>query len=559
MAYAGANDGMLHAFKLGALSVTAVGARKGTLSGANPGREEWAFIPKNALPYLKYLADSSYSHLYYVDATPTIFDASIGNVCGAANYWECAKSSTVVDQYNDLGTTTNPWRSIIIGGMGLGGATRAPGATCTYCVRTPRTDPADTTSQLGYSSYFALDITDPANPKFLWEFNDPALGFATSGPAIIRVGGSSKNGRWFALFASGPTGNIDTIKHQMLGKSDQTLKLFVVDLATGSLVRTIDTAIANAFSGSLQGGGIDTDRWNMSSTGFYQDDGLYLGYVIKNSAAWNAGGVVRLLTKESIDPATWTVSTVIDGIGPVTVAISRLQDRKNKNLWLYWGTGRFFYKSDSTATLDDCSSRRSIYAVKEPCYTTANDLDQTCAASVSLSAITDQTTSASDALDTGKTAGWRIDLDDATANTCTHGTCSTTGDTCDTTADCLNFCAERIVTNPIALGTGTLFYTSFVPTADICSYGGNTYLWALKYDTGYQASAAAAYGKAIIQMSTGAFVEKSFIDASNPIFTAKENRRTATPMSGKPPADPPMIISRSQNKPVMKVLHLQEK
>src|SRR6185369_11133627 len=114
---------------------------------------------------------------------------------------------------------------------------------------TPLADPGDAAKGLGYSSYFALDVTDPNAPSLLWEFNDPALGYATSGPAIVRVGDSQKNGRWFAVFGSGPTGPIDTATHQFQGRSNQTLKFFVVDLRNGTLVKTIDTGIANAFAG----------------------------------------------------------------------------------------------------------------------------------------------------------------------------------------------------------------------------------------------------------------------------------------------------------------------
>ena len=96
MAYVGANDGMLHAFKHGKLEQTWTG--KGTndqarLANPDPttplGSEVWAFVPKNSLPYLKYLADEDYCHLYYVDAPSTIIDASIGG------------------NYNDPKTTTS--------------------------------------------------------------------------------------------------------------------------------------------------------------------------------------------------------------------------------------------------------------------------------------------------------------------------------------------------------------------------------------------------------------------------------------------------------------------
>ena len=62
MAYVGANDGMLHAFKMGTLDVTPSGTTKATLTGDailgnKLGSEQWAFIPQQrpplpALPHL---------------------------------------------------------------------------------------------------------------------------------------------------------------------------------------------------------------------------------------------------------------------------------------------------------------------------------------------------------------------------------------------------------------------------------------------------------------------------------------------------------------------------
>jgi type IV pilus assembly protein PilY1 len=67
MSYVGANDGMLHAFKFGKLVQSWTG--KGTNDKAmlanldastGLGSETWAFIPKNALPYLKYTMQTDY-------------------------------------------------------------------------------------------------------------------------------------------------------------------------------------------------------------------------------------------------------------------------------------------------------------------------------------------------------------------------------------------------------------------------------------------------------------------------------------------------------------------
>jgi type IV pilus assembly protein PilY1 len=135
MIFAGANDGMLHAFKLGNLGLpnsshtagcTFGSNEKACLSGSDLGREVWAFIPKNALPYLKYITKPDYCHVYTVDLTPFIFDASIGaDGCSEGNYWDCSK-------YNESDGTpvspaTNRWRTILIGGMRFGGACRKTG------------------------------------------------------------------------------------------------------------------------------------------------------------------------------------------------------------------------------------------------------------------------------------------------------------------------------------------------------------------------------------------------------------------------------------------------
>ena len=146
-----------------------------------------------------------------------------------------------------------------------------------------------------------------------------------TGPTSTPV--TTKNGRWFAVFASGPTGPVSVFRS--LGRSDQTLKLFVVDLAaSGTLVENtnywvLDTGIKNAFAGSMSNAPIDADRWNRSSGGFYQDDALYIGYVKGTSddtpppvgTTWTGGGVLRVIIPDNFDPTTapsttsWSISS----------------------------------------------------------------------------------------------------------------------------------------------------------------------------------------------------------------------------------------------------------
>ncbi len=497
MVYVGANDGMLHAFYLGKLRLINDPNNKNlkaelidASSTYDPGDEVWAFIPKNALPYLKYLMDNDYCHLYYVDASPYIFDASIGTTgCSEPNYWDCPK-------------TTHTWRTILIGSMNLGGACRNKGTTCTDCVKTPVTD-------VGYSSYFALDITDQENPQLLWEFSHPQLGFSTTGPVVLRIGEQGKNGRWFVMFASGPTGPISN--NEFLGRSDQNLRLFVLDLTTGSLLSTIETGITTAFGGSLLNSVLDLND-------DYQDDVLYIPYSKWNGSAWT-GGLLRFnLMNINIDNPDFSNrwSRVIDVSGPITSAPVFLRSRVSHELWLYFGTGRYFYKTD------DLSGRRRIYGIKELCYSAQTDnINPTCTASISESDLNDSTTSEP----SNVTNGWYIRLD-----------CAST----DISGDCpynapSGYGAERVITIPLASPAGVVFFTTFSPTSDLCGYGGNSYIWAVNYKTGGNPWASALLGKALLQLSTGEIREIELKSAFTERGTGGGGGRRSIGFFGVPP------------------------
>ena len=671
--YVGANDGMLHAFKTGS---SFIGGTQGIVaeirnSDANPstdlGQELWAFIPKNTLPYLHYLGDFDnvgYKHLYYVDQTPLLVDASINPTkyrvssssiltcdssgTGTAPYSSCARTANVNSSTRQLsydisadpliiGTSKGTsWRTILLGSTGMGGATRksqalskgvaitiaAAGKTFTRtvgsfidegwsagkiftsskfantgnndtfaissvtatvitcatatglvneaavadiiesAVKTPIMDPADSTKGFGYSSYFALDVTNPmvtdltgpaTYPRLLWEFSDPNLGFTTATPAIVRIkdandnGSPPRNGKWFAVIVSGPTGPIDTDYNQFLGYSDQPLKIWVLDLKTGVVVRTFDkTAGAaaapaysvpdNAFGGNLTTSTFDADKWKTSpnAEGVYSDDSIYIGYTRLDSTAgtWSKGGVLRILTNNDPDPANWKISTLIDGVGPVTAAVTKLQDISAHKLWIFFGTGRYFYKTGST--MDDASNQQALYGVKDPCYvnqtngTLKDTFNPACTTTVSARNLDNQTTIA--APDTSKD-GWHINLAAASAG----------------------FKSERVITDPVASGTGAVFFTTLMPSTNICGYGGQTTIWAVNYNSGGVAPANLK-GQILIQLSTGAFQQ---VDLST-AFTQSANRQTP-PYKGVPSRNSPALTSNANHFPSKRVLHIQER
>lgn len=542
MVFVGANDGMLHAFKLGKLEFPGENtwssygamdkARLRNLDTSVPlGREQWAFIPKNALPYLKALLDNNYCHLYYVDQTSQLFDASIGPPTGFV-----ADNAT---------RTSSSWRTILIGGMRFGGACASPSSGRPNAVDVP-------VAGLGYSSYFAIDVTNPENPLVLWEFSDPALGFATTGPAVVRInaGDRTKNGKWFAVFGSGPTGPISG--RQFLGNSDQTLKLFVVDLKTGARLRTIEprnsanVAIANAFAGSMVNTTADFDL-------DYQDDAIYLGYVQENSGVWNQGGVLRLLTKGDVNQNNWAASTVIENVGPVTSSVVRLQNNIYHTSWLYFGTGRYYFATPSL--LDDASPRRELYGVKEPCFTSMNTINPDCMlppvdASV-LQTVDDGTAIDESIANAPGFQGWKIPLDN---------TVSVNYD--GTGFQAVKYQAERVVTDPLSTSSGLVFFTTLRPYGDDCAIGGRTFLWAVRYNTG-GAPAFALQGKALMQLSTASVEQLDLSNAFTKSISGADaslhrgGRRTYA-MEGVPPTAQGLSLL-SPPPPVKRILHMKER
>ena len=590
VAYAGANDGMLHAFRLGVVTGITDASNPGRIAkitsqnanGSDLGTEEWAFIPKNALPYIQNQAGTAYCHQDLVDGAPTIVDASVFKAdCTETNYWDCARKTTV-NSDGSVDTTHTTWGTVLVGSMGLGGASRDINGNCNEtmvhggtpaqnvdCVYTP-------VANNGLSSYFALDVSTPLTPKFMWEFSDysialPAdkgLGFTTPGAAVLRIDSHDKttghpikttNGRWFAVFASGPTGAIGT--SQFSGRSDQNLKLYIVDLNGGSTFTKCtsagqtgcnywvkDTGVKFAFANSINGTSDDLDRWNSSQDGFYSDDVLYITYTkatldsngfptysrvsaggTDTPTPWDKGGVMRLVTNHNPDPFTWFTSTLIDNTGPITTAVGILQDRANPslwnsarpgNLWVYFGEGRYYFQGD------DLNPTRKFYGVSDPCYNQYSKTTSSYAQysgdsykqyamgttpadcpAVATTDLVDQTSSislsGSNTLPSGD-KGWFISM--AAANTSVSS--AQTG-------------AERVLSDVSAQLNGVVYFTTFTPNTDVCVPGGNTSMWGVNYSTGGTASTGSLVGKTPVQTSGGGI---TLVDLSQ-VFKLNLNRK----------------------------------
>ncbi|MBK7687328.1 MAG: hypothetical protein IPJ25_16175 [Rhodocyclaceae bacterium] len=135
--FVSSQDGYLHAIN----AYTA--AQTVSASSVAPGEEMWAFMPTQVMAGARTLADVNYVHRYFADGQITIADVDFGG---------------------------GDWHTILVGGQGAGG-----------------------------TSYYALDVTDPTDPKYLWEFSHPNLGYTFSNTTVSKL----PNGEWSVFFTSG--------------------------------------------------------------------------------------------------------------------------------------------------------------------------------------------------------------------------------------------------------------------------------------------------------------------------------------------------------------------
>ncbi|MGD2097962.1 MAG: PilC/PilY family type IV pilus protein [Desulfobacterales bacterium] len=185
--YNGARDGMLHAFDAGQYvhpdpDYPDQCPNKGE-KGENDrgcflnedygtGEELWAFIPANLIPRLKNNVLQGDDQAY-VDGSPALADV-----------------------YTD-----GQWRTVLLSAQGNGGDT-----------------------------IFCLDVTDPYNPQFMWEFADPDLFRSRSSPSVGKIGRIMVDGQpvWVAFFVSGKT--YDAAMYP---------SIYMINVADGSVVERV--------------------------------------------------------------------------------------------------------------------------------------------------------------------------------------------------------------------------------------------------------------------------------------------------------------------------------
>jgi type IV pilus assembly protein PilY1 len=499
------------------------------------GHELWAFIPQELLPQLKFLTQGDYQHVYYVDQKPKITDARIfcDGSTGAPTTPNCVNGQ-------GSGTThPNGWGTILIGSFRLGGscANCNNGATnlsvtADFNYDGDTVDADDTRSFR--SAYFALDITDPElDPKLLWTFTDSNLGLTLGYPTMVRLrpdGGDkteNSDARWFMVTGSGPTGyDVGSV---------QTGRIYVVDIVkSATTARTLGSTYYTFATPNTCGAASPNSECSLFGNAVtvdadfdYRADILYFGNMICNATtapcngnqgsgtpaapAWK-GKLYRLTLASSTNPALGTETdpcgwgigtgctrtpTVLLGdfactgsctganlVGPVSAAVNVAQDDANK-MWVYWGTGRYFANADKTnADTQYFFGVKDLVPTSGCTQTTATDCEEKDLLNVSNAEVcvigTSTGTGTCDPTSqvTGVTGVDSFDSSSGSSNTLVGAIQNKDG-----WYTTLPDSRERSLSQPAIIG-GLVFFPTFVPTNDLCSSSGSSFLYALYYKSG---------------------------------------------------------------------------
>lgn len=435
MVYVGANDGMMHGFD------------------ATTGQEKLAYVPSKmfATSRLPQLGEPTYSHRFFVDGTPTMGDV-----------WLASDSQ---------------WHTLLVGGLAAGG-----------------------------QGLFALDVTDPAHFSeasndagrvVRWEFNDSndsgdsdssadstlryGLGYTFSQPLIVRTNAPDSAGharnRWAVIMGNG----YNNTEADGYASSSGYAVLYILDADTGAVIRKLNTKTGSSATpnGLASPTAIDTD-------GNGSTDIIYAGDLSGNLWKFDLSDTNPANWKVAFGTASAPLPLVANSRSgqAITTSVEVGKAATGSGYMVYYGTGKYLETTDVATT-----ATQSFYGIWDPNngtkrYTLGSGtdlgagllqqtIDDTVTVASGSSSTVYRVTSASSSSGgsqngasriasagsfLGAFNGWYIDFPTSPA-------------------------AERQVTEPV-LSAGKIIFTTMMPNADPCSYGGNGWVMELDAVTG---------------------------------------------------------------------------
>lgn len=325
-------------------------------------------------------------------------------------------SPRVGDAFVDLGGGKE-WHSILVGSTGAGGR-----------------------------SVFGLDVTDPESfsaSNVLWELTDSELGYSIGQPTIARL---AADDRWVAIFGNG------------YNSASHKAQLFIVDLATGSIVKKIDTGVGSSASPN----GLSTPV-PVDTNGDRITDYIYAGdlhgnlwkfdvsdpNISKWKVAYKSGSTPSPLFQAKDSAGTPQPITVRPTVGR----------NPSGGVMVYFGTGKYFEVGDGTVPASP--QAQSFYGI----------WDNNAAVS-GRSALRSQSI-----LFEGSRTFGSINADVRAVSNNTVDYSSKKGWYLDLVYDG-NKTSERVVSSAL-FRHGRIIFTTLIPSGNPCDSGGSSWLMEL--------------------------------------------------------------------------------
>lgn len=388
-----------------------VAANDGMLHAFNgdTGQEVWAYIPPAIMSNMYRLADKTYAanHRYFVDGSPTVVD-----ICPNAPASTC---------------TGAQWKTILVGGFNAGGR-----------------------------GYYALDVTNPATPKALWNFtvaDDNDMGYSFGNPIVTK----RKDGTWVVTVTSG---------YNNVSPGSGAGYLFVLNANSGALLEKIGTGVGDTAtpSGLAKINVWINDAKDNTAERFYGGDlqGNLWRFTLDSATppaapVSTSGTSIRLAQLGATQPISTKPEVTRVPYGGVEYPV------------IQFGTGRYLGLTDLSNT-----DQQSVYALKDDLSNTGLGAVRTNGVLVqqTLSNFTGSSgeqlrTTTSNPVNWSSKSGWYVDLNPGNTSP-----------------------GERVNVD-VQLQLGSLTVATNVPSTNACNVGGYSYLYNFDFKSGQYLQTAA--------------------------------------------------------------------